>query len=436
MIPSRNRAHRKKQRPDPAVTSLTAEATSKQEDHWEERLRLKGRAAEEFRDFLRRNEAQLRLVADADQKKVNHAVMTYWGMMFKHHFVEQLQSLELAGRSLPWRRVEDPPELICEVPPDKGRIVVHKDGFWWQSSIEAPDEVPVFGPFAMEVVQVMDWVEQTLPKHRADLIAQQQARATEEAARMAALRGKNLKRYWIDASDLEPERITFRAVIQLEYAPYHVKKLELSSGKVIDADKEFYPPKMLAQQIGLDAAHVDAEQPLDFLGWYWVRSATTYHQADVAANHAQHLWDQSKVLDRFREKKLVRAQYGYEEVETRYVTWLGECAMPDNAWGPSQARSEYMAERALVETMVAALDVNGWRKSLRLGVRDQSDADILRVLHEKRAASRYQSARARADSSRWLQDHPESAGARNSDTGAATRASPGSRRSRTRDGMH
>jgi hypothetical protein len=365
--------------------------------------------------------------------------MTYWGMMFKHHFVEQLQSVELAGRSLPWRRVEDPPELICEVPPDKGRIMVHKDGFWWASSIEAPDEVPVFGPFAMEVVQAMDWVEQTLPKHRADLVAQQQARAAEEAAevaRMAALRGKNLKRYWIDASDLEPERITYRAVIQLEYVPFHVKKMELSSGKVIDTDKEFYTPTMLVQQIGLDAAHVDVEQPLDFLGWYWVRSATNYHQADVAASQAQHLWDQSRALERFREQKLVRAQYGYEEIETGYVTWLGECAPPDNAWGPSQARSEYMAERALVETMVAALDVNGWRKFLKLDFRNHSDTDILRILHEKRAASRHQSARARADSSRWLQDHPESGGARSADTGAATPASPRSRRSRTRDRAH
>src|SRR6185436_20038823 len=110
------------------------------------------------------------------------------------------------------------------------------------------------------------------------LVAKQQARAAEEAAeaaRMAALRGKNLKRYWIDASDLEPKRITYRAVIHLDYVPFHVKTMELSSGMVIDTDKEFYTPTMLAQQIGLDAAHVDVERPLDFLGWYWVRSATT-----------------------------------------------------------------------------------------------------------------------------------------------------------------
>jgi hypothetical protein len=37
--------------------------------------------------------------------------------------------------------------------------------------------------------------------------------------------------------------------------------------------------------------------------------------------------------------------------------------------------------------MVAALDVNGSRKSLKLGFRDHSDADILRILHEKRRFS-------------------------------------------------
>ncbi len=83
---------------------------------------------------------------------------------------------------------------------------------------------------------------------------------------------------------------------------------------------------------------------------------------------------------------------------------------------------------------MAALDVNGWRKLLKLGFRDHSDADILRVLHEKRASSRYQSARARADSSRWLLDHPENAGVRSSDSSAATPARRRGRRSHARDG--
>ena len=436
--PKHETGRRKKQHRDLAVKWL-AEPAGKKEDHWEERLRLKGQAAEEFLDFLRRHEAQLRQVADADDERFNHAVMKFWRMMFGHQFDEQVRAVELAGRSLPWTRVENPTGLTCEVPPDKGRIVVDKEGFWWQSSIEAPDEVPVYGPFAMEVTEAMEWVEQTLPKHRAEQIAQQQARAAEEAAeaaRMAALRGKSLKRYWIDASDLEPERITYRAVIELEYAPFHAKQLKLRSGEVIDTDREFYTPTMLAQQIGLDGAHVDVEQPLDFLGWYWVRSATTYHQAVVAASQAQSLWNQSKVLERFRDTKLVRARYGYQEVETRYARWLGECAPPDRLWGPVLTRSEYLAEQALTETMVAALDVDGWRKSLKLGFRDHSDAAILRVLHEKRAESRYQSARARAESSRWLQDHPENAVVRRSDTGAAKPASPRSRRSHTRDGAH
>jgi hypothetical protein len=119
---------------------------------------------------------QLRQVADADQKKVNHAVMTFWHMMFEHHFVEQLRAVELADGALPWTRVEDRPGLTRDVPPDKGRIVVHKERCWWESSVEAQDEVPVYGPFAMELAQAMEWVEQTLPKHRAELVAQRRRR--------------------------------------------------------------------------------------------------------------------------------------------------------------------------------------------------------------------------------------------------------------------
>lgn len=401
---------RKKADSELVPESGAGDSTAEERDHWEERLRLTGQAAAEFFDYLRRNEARLRLVADKDEKKVNHAVMTFWRMAFKHHFVEQLQVVELAGRPLPWMRVEEPPELTCEVLPDKGRIVVHKDGFWWESSIEAPDTAPVYGPFALELVQAMEWVEQTLPKHRAEQVAQEQARAAEragEAARMAALPRKSLKRYWINPADLELKRITYRAVIQLDYVPFHAKKFELSSGEFIPYDEEFYTPTMLAHEIGLGGAQVDVERPIEFLDWYFVRSATTYHQADVAAAQAQRLWDQSKVLDRFREKKLIRAHYGYQEVETHYGNWLGECAAPDNSWGPPQSRTDYMAEWALRETMVAALDVNGWRKFLQLGFKQRSDEQILRVLHEMRANSHHQSPKAKADSSRWLQDHPE-----------------------------
>ncbi len=64
------------------------------------------------------------------------------------------------------------------------------------------------------------------------------------------------------------------------------------------------------------------------------------------------------------------------------------------------------------ETLLHALDVNGWRAFLQISFKDRTDDQLLQRMHKLRSKSRYQSAETRAESTRWLAEHstPEEKG--------------------------
>ena len=162
---------------------------------------------------------------------------------------------------------------------------------------------------------------------------------------------------------------------------------------------------MLARELKIGPAQVDIAMPIKRMGWYFVRSAATYLQEPAAAALAQQLWDQSAILDKFREQKVIRARSGYEEVETGYCIWLGVCENQEKMWSEPKSRAEYMAQTAMRETLLRALDVNGWRAFLHLSFEYSTDDELLRAMHEVRVESHHQPTEARAESARWLAEH-------------------------------
>ena len=57
--------------------------------------------------------------------------------------------------------------------------------------------------------------------------------------------------YWIKPTDLEPQRITYQALIEVEYLHYSAKTREISFGEKQYYDEEYYTPTMLADQLRL-----------------------------------------------------------------------------------------------------------------------------------------------------------------------------------------
>ncbi len=401
------RPKRKRKKKEAEPEPPTKEPEGKPKFYEQERLRLTGSAAKEFFAYLHANEAQLRRMADEEESLQRKANEVIFRIMVEFLHRQDLRTFDGAGRQFPWVRQDYPAALICNVPPDRGTIALSDDRFWWLAVIERPGW-PKHNNRLVRLEDAVAWVEQQIPILRAEDEERKknwEREWAEEKAKIAALPKKDLTPYWIDPADLEPKRITYRAFIEVEYVPYHSEVQEISFGEKWYFDKEYYTPTMLARELNINPAQADVEMPFERMGRYYVRSVATYLQGPVASALAQQLWDHSAILNKFQEHKVIRARYGYEEVETGYCTWLGICASQEKIWTESQSRAEYMAEKAMCETLLRALDVDGWRVFIQMPFKYSTDEDLLRALHELRVESKHQSAEARAESARWLEEH-------------------------------
>jgi hypothetical protein len=132
---------------------------------------------------------------------------------------------------------------------------------------------------------------------------------------------------------------------------------------------------------------------------------TTHYDSQRAADQAQELWDQSTILEKHQEQKVFRARYGFEEVETKYCVWLGGIDKPGDPWPKSQSRDDYLAELALRQTLLSALDVNGYRQHIGISSKYVSDEKLLESMHRARVESPHLPAAVRAESRQWLHEH-------------------------------
>lgn len=191
-------------------------------------------------------------------------------------------------------------------------------------------------------------------------------------------------------------------LISLEARPIRSKTSELSFGQLFHHDEEYSTLPVLAGELRLDQTQVDIHQAF---GLASIVSYVSYFQAAVAAAQAHALWYRSLIAKQYQAGKLVWAQYGVQEVETRYTTWLGGCADAAHGWPAEVSRTEYLAEQALRATLLHACDLDGFRAHLQLASEHYSDAQLLRLLHRERARAAAIPAAARAESEQWLRGH-------------------------------
>jgi hypothetical protein len=213
--------------------------------------------------------------------------------------------------------------------------------------------------------------------------------------------------FWIEPAALEPERITYRVIVEVYAVPNDYKTMELSCGDTLQYDKRYLSPAKLAATLSLDFDHFEVDRRTDFeFGWYLYKSLTTYYQETAASEQAQRSWDQSALFRQFKDKKIRRARYGYQEVETGFSVFLGACEDPANLWGRLDTRKEFLEDRALRESICYSLDVNGFRDHLGLTARASSNEDTLISMYENRARSKYLPVEVRQESRIWLAQHP------------------------------
>jgi hypothetical protein len=99
-----------------------------------------------------------------------------------------------------------------------------------------------------------------------------------------------------------------------------------------------------------------------------------------------------------------RARYGFEEVETNYCVWIGGCEDPQDRWPWPQDRAEHLAFLARRDTLLATMNLDGFRQFLHIKRSDRlfNETRILRMMHESRLESLSMAPEARAESEAWL----------------------------------
>ncbi len=403
-VPPRGR-HKKT---EPETTS-EIDQSKKEEVVDEERVHLPPEAGPELIEFLQRNEQRLKEMAEQEKKRASEALRQVYDILIKSSRQSEKAKFDFKARPFTWE-CQSENHWVCHHQQVEGHVFLEKHLWYWSSRVQYPGGVGKYNQF-VELQQAVDWVEKEIvdmasqpppPEPEPYCLPAEQREAARVRLKQQLIGGP----FWIEPAALEPERITYRVIVEAYAAPIDYKTMVLSCGDTLQYDERYLSPAKLAAILSLDLDRFEIKQPVDIeFGWYLFKSITTYYQESAASEQAQKTWDQSAIFRQFKDKKISRARYGYQEVETGFTVFLGACEDSAKPWGKMDTRQKYLENRALRESICYSLDVNGFRDYLGLTARASSDEDTLRSLHENRAQSKYLPAEVRQESRIWLAQH-------------------------------
>jgi hypothetical protein len=345
-------------------------------------------------------------MAEIEKNRFTNALLDIYKSVSEYHHKKEQDDFDFSARSYEWNP-RDKDRWSCQFQQAEGRICLNESYFCWHACVKRPDFVGK-SVYLQEFQQAVEWIEKEL----VDLANQPQppvppsrshSRGQVETDR-ARLKQKYLDGpYWIPPAALEPERPTYHVFIELEAEPNSFETIESICGDTLRIKERYLTPSKQAAAIDLDFDHFNIDQPLgDNSDWYRFTSLTSFYQQTSVVEQAQNIWNQSKILQQFKDGKIIRARYGYKEGETGFVEYLGACERTDQPWGPPESRQEYLEEFALRHTICYALAVNDFRDYLGLSQEAFSDEKLLVTMHKDRAMSKYIPAEVKRESKLWL----------------------------------
>jgi len=400
-LPARGR--RKKMEQEPKVDTRKSEAV------YEEMVHLPPEAGPELMELLKEKKPILSDMAAKEKKRWEEAVRQFWDFAFESFHKQEQSELDFTNRPFTWRG-HDPYQWVCQYQSAEGRVCLETRKWLWYARVTKPRHTGKSYSF-VKLLEAVEWIEKEIgelanqpdiPEPPPHFRPEEQIEADRVRIRNKLIGGS----FWIDPAALEPKQITYKLFIELEATPVSFKTLELECGDIIRYEERYLSPSKLADALNLDIDRFHVDQPIgENTDWYQVTSLTTFFQESSAADQAQRAWDQSRILQQFKAGKISRARYGYQEVETRFVTYLGACQEPDKPWDQPVARKGYMEDQAFRETLCFALDITDYRDYLGANPEFISDEQILRTMHEIRGHSKFLPEAIRRESKVWLAEH-------------------------------
>ncbi|MCZ7547690.1 MAG: hypothetical protein M5U11_00845 [Anaerolineales bacterium] len=380
----------------------------KSEPVYEEIMHLPPEAGYELINLLESKKQSITQMADLEKKRFQEAMRQFWDSMFEFSRKKEMSEFDFKTRSFEWQ-IDDASRMICHYQTAEGRVWLAKNKYFWNTCVKREGHVGNSHYF-LKLAEAVDWVEKAIVELANEPSAEKQARIRsheEIEADHVRLKEKLINSpYWIDPARMEPKRITYKILIDLDAKPTSYKSFETVCGDTYEYADRYPTPTKLASDINLGASHFQVDQPIgDHSGWCRFTSLTTYYQETSATEQAQSIWNQSRILEQFKAGKIIRGRFGHQEVETGFLTLLGACEQADHAWGEEKSRNEFMEWKALQESLCYALDVNDYRDFLGLSAELISNEKLLEYMHETRSDSKLIPDEARRESRIWLAEH-------------------------------
>jgi len=392
---------------EPATRLFVGHPEREPQDVLLNRIALDPLQAQQLFDLLLRNEAELKKMADGEKKAQDKVLYGVYNALIQSVHEHELKEFKWAERPMTWIKDEAQNLWTCDSPPNRAIIILKKDHWLWDVCIKKRASTKNgYKQFAW-LQDAVAWAEEQLAAAVMEAEVGQGVQPTPTA--MERRSTIDLGPYRIDPSTLEPERITYQVVLELNSAPEHYKTMELLCGGELRYDERYPSPRQLAAELQIDQAEYELEQPVGPNdSWNVGRSTVTYYRESVAVEQAQLMWNKSRIVEHYGKRKLLSARYGVKEVETGYVSWIGGCENIEKPWAKELARAEYLVRKAEGLTLANALDVDGFREFTGWSQEVMTDDLILSALHHRRMNSPAIPAASRAESRRWLREQRDS----------------------------
>jgi len=393
---------RKKGEPEPDAEK------PKGEDVYEEIIHLPPEAGYELIELLETKKQLISQMAEQEKKRFREAMRQVWDIIIESSHEKEISEFDFKTRSFEWES-DDSSRKICHYQTAEGRIWLAKDKLFWNTCVKREGHVGNSHHF-VKFVDAIDWVEKEIVElaNKPDVKKEGRILSDEEIkTNRIRLKAKLINGpYWIDPARMEPQRVAYKVLIDLEAKPISYKSFETICGDTYEYADRYPTPSKLANAVNLDAGHFQIEQPIgDNSELYRFTSLTIYYQEASAAEQAQKAWNQSRILQQFKTGEIIRGQFGYQEVETGFIVLLGACGQTDHVWHEEKSRGEFMEWKALRESLSFALDVNDYRDFLGVSTELIDDERLLEFMHETRSDSKFIPDEARRESRVWLAHH-------------------------------
>lgn len=385
-LPISPRGRRKKTEQEPK-TEIT-----KFEIVYIEIMHLPSEAGQEIIDFINKNKVIISNMAKQEKEQFNIAMAHFIELALESSRKEEVNKFDFSARAFQWLS-NGASRWVCKHQTTDGHVCLQRSEWFLCACVKRHNLLEKSENF-ISFPSAIEWAEKEmadLENQTEDIDLNLQIRTEEQRTADFARLQEKLKNgpFWIDPLDMEPKRVSYKILIQIDTKPTDFKTFESRCGDILHYDERFPSPVKLATAINLDFDNFNFLQPTgENSDWHLITSLTTFYQEASVAEQAQRAWDQSRIVQQFKEGKIRRARYGYEEVETGFAVYFGACEDPDHLWENPNARDIHMEQLALRETISFSLDINDFRDFLGISTQTMTDEQILRIMHSTRARSK------------------------------------------------